>query len=341
MRFSLTNVVQTTQRNLNSFRRNFSIGRKTCQRQEAIPNVFDRQTKFKQRERTCLDPEHQVYSYVHERVAQSLVDRIFDIKRTFHSALDLGCGRGLTASELTKDVIKRLTMIDNSARMLDQIRPPVEENGHDGMEIVKRQFDDEQFSGDENSYDLVYSCLNLHWINDLPGVFRRVLHMLKKDAPFVGAMYASDTLYELRVALQLAETEREGGFSPHVSPFVEPPDIGSLLQRTGYNIVTLDLDEIHIDYPSMFELMFDLKGMGENNCSWNRRLTLKRETLLAAQAIYRNMYGNQDGSIPATYRILYFIGWKPDPSQKSPAKRGSANVSLKDIDKVLSVTKSN
>ena len=57
----------------------------------------------------------------------------------------------------------------------------------------------------------------------------------------------------------------------------------------------------------MFELMFDLKGrkkhwdlvrffaifsfdlgMGENNCSWNRRLTLKRETLAAAQAIYQS-----------------------------------------------------
>jgi NADH dehydrogenase [ubiquinone] 1 alpha subcomplex assembly factor 5 len=68
-------------------------------------------------------------------------------------------------------------------------------------------------------------------------------------------MFASDTLFELRVSLQLAETEREGvrnqrffqsnlslffkGFSPHVSPFVEPPDIGSLLQRIGFNIVTL------------------------------------------------------------------------------------------------------
>ena len=74
--------------------------------------------------------------------------------------------------------------------------------------------------------------------------------------------------------------------------------------------------------------------MGENNCSWNRCLTLKRETLIAAQSIYQSkfyiqldlfflyifffsidMYGNQDGSIPATYRVLYFIGWKPDPSQ--------------------------
>jgi hypothetical protein len=55
----------------------------------------------------------------------------------------------------------------------------------------------------------------------------------------------------------------------------------------------------------MFELMFDLKGknqnflisislsflgMGENNCSWNRRLTLQRETLLAAQAIYQSKF---------------------------------------------------
>ncbi|CAF3560430.1 unnamed protein product [Rotaria socialis] len=322
-----------------NFNRQLSISHKYFQRPETLPNVFDRKTKLKQRERTCLDPDYKIYSYVHERVAQSLVDRIFDIKRTFESALDFGCGRGLTASELTKDVVKRITMIDSSSLMLDQIRPPVEENGHDGIEIIKKHIDEEQFSGDESSYDLAYSCLSLHWINDLPGVLRKVLHALKNDAPFIGAMFASDTLYELRVALQLAENEREGGFAAHISPFVEPPDIGGLLQRIGYNIVTLDLDEIHIDYPSMFELMFDLKGMGENNCSWNRRLTLKRETLLAAQAIYQNMYGNKDGSIPATYRILYFIGWKPDPSQKGPAKRGSANVSFKDIDKVLSTKK--
>ena len=39
--------------------------------------------------------------------------------------------------------------------------------------------------------------------------------------------------------------------------------------------------------------------MGENNCSWNRRLTLKRETLLAAQAIY------QSKSYPIVIRSLF------------------------------------
>ncbi len=102
--------------------------------------------------------------------------------RNFESALDLGCGRGLTASELTKDVVKRITMIDSSARMLEQIRPPIEQ----GVEIIKKHMDEEELTGDESSYDLAYSCLSLHWINDLPGVFRRVLHLLKNDAPFIG-----------------------------------------------------------------------------------------------------------------------------------------------------------
>ena len=34
--------------------------------------------------------------------------------------------------------------------------------------------------------------------------------MLKPDAPLVGAMFAGDTLFELRSSLQLAEMEREG-----------------------------------------------------------------------------------------------------------------------------------
>ncbi len=116
--------------------------------------------------------------------------------RTFESALDLGCGRGLTASELTKDVVKCLTMVDSSSLMLNQTRPPVEENGHNGIEIIKKHLDEEQLTGDESSYDLAYSCLSLHWINDLPGVFRKVLYLLKNDAPFIGKYIRILTLIE-------------------------------------------------------------------------------------------------------------------------------------------------
>ncbi|KAH0514651.1 NADH dehydrogenase [ubiquinone] 1 alpha subcomplex assembly factor 5 [Microtus ochrogaster] len=162
-------------------------------------------------------------------------------------------------------------------------------------------------------------------------------YVLKPDGVFVGAMFGGDTLYELRCSLQLAETEREGGFSPHISPFTAVNDLGHLLGRAGFNTLTVDTDEIQVNYPGMFELMEDLQGMGESNCSWNRKALLHRETMLAAAAVYREMYRNEDGSIPATYQIYHMIGWKYHDSQARPAERGSATVSFGELAKLNNV----
>jgi hypothetical protein len=54
----------------------------------------------------------------------------------------------------------------------------------------------------------------------------------KPDAPFIAAMFGGDTLYELRGSLQLADMERRGGVSPHVSPLADG-------QVTVHDCVTL------------------------------------------------------------------------------------------------------
>ena len=44
------------------------------------------------------------------------------------------------------------------------------------------------------------------------------------------------------------------------------------------------------------------------------------------------MYDCGDGrGVSATFQILFFIGWKPHPSQVGPTHRGSATVSLRDL----------
>ncbi|XP_019607608.2 arginine-hydroxylase NDUFAF5, mitochondrial isoform X2 [Rhinolophus sinicus] len=159
-------------------------------------------------------------------------------------------------------------------------------------------------------------------------------YVLKPDGVFIGAMFGGDTLYELRCSLQLAETEREGGFSPHVSPFTAVNDLGHLLGRAGFNTLTVDTDEIQVNYPGMFELMEDLQGMGESNCAWNRKALLHRDTMLAAAAVYGEMYRNEDGSVPATYQIYYMIGWKYHDSQARPAQRGSATMSFGELGQI-------
>lgn len=182
--------------------------------------------------------------------------------------------------------------------------------------------------------DLVISSLALHWVNDLPGCFSSIIRSLRPDGVFMASIFGGETLYELRSSLQLAEMERKGGISPHISPFTQIRDIGSLLNRAGFTMLTIDTDEIVVGYPSMFELMHDLKGMGENNAAINRPLNINRDTLMAAAAIYNEMYGKDD-KVPATFQIIYFVGWKPCKTQPQPLPRGSANVSLKDLGKII------
>ena len=57
---------------------------------------------------------------------------------------------------------------------------------------------------------LLVLYFSLHWVNDLPKLFKEVNRCLVKDGCFIGAMFANDNLFELRVSLQLAELERRG-----------------------------------------------------------------------------------------------------------------------------------
>ena len=97
-------------------------------------------------------------------------------------------------------------------------------------------------------------------------------------------------------------------------------------------MLTVDVDDIVVDYPSTFALMTDLQAMGESNAVLNREMgAIQRDVLLASEGIYRELHGNEDGSLPATFRMIYMIGWKEGEGQPQPLERGSGTVNIKDI----------
>jgi len=49
------------------------------------------------------------------------------------------------------------------------------------------------------------------------------------------------------------------------SPSSDTRDISNLLGRAGFTMLTVDIDEVKVAYPSMWELMEDLQDMGESN----------------------------------------------------------------------------
>lgn len=191
---------------------------------------------------------------------------------------------------------------------------------------------EESLPYEPDSFDAVLSSLSLHWINDLPSLLSQVNTILKPDAPFIAAMFGGDSLFELRTSLQLASMERRGGISPHTSPLADVRDIGGLLQKAGFKMLTVDVDDIIVEYPDVFAIMQDLQAMGESNAVLGREMgAIGRDVLLAAEAIYRELHADGGEALPATFRMIYMIGWKEAPNQSKPLPRGSGQINMKDI----------
>ncbi|PGH32931.1 hypothetical protein GX50_04275 [[Emmonsia] crescens] len=331
--------------------------------------VFDRRTKLLQKERAGRNVElSRKVDYLKDEVAFRLSERLLDINRHFPNVLDLGANSCNIAKALTQPVpppeqeeqgdrkeqqeqeqelsstsfsssphptlasrISTLTCIDESPALLyrDEDLP-----FNSQLKITRQVVPTlESLPFEPNTFDAVLSSLSIHWINDLPSLLTQVNHVLKPDSPFIAAMFGGDTLFELRTSLQLADLERRGGVSPHISPLANVRDVGGLLGKAGFKLLTVDVEDIVVEYPDTFALMTDLQAMGESNAILRREAgPLSRDVLLACDAIYKELHG-EDGmeGIPATFRLIYMIGWKEGAGQKQPLARGSGEVNLKDI----------
>ena len=177
----------------------------------------------------------------------------------------------------------------------------------------------------EGEFDLIASCLFLHWITDLPGLLKQMRLALKPDGLLLVSLLGGRTLQELRACLSEAETQVSGGMRARCAPMADIRDIGGLMQRAGLALPVADSDLITVEYPNLFRLMADLRGMGETNALVARNKQVSRRALFfKAAEIYQQRYGTEAGMIPASFEIITITGWAPDATQPKPLRPGSA-----------------
>lgn len=280
--------------------------------------VFDRSAVRRHRERAA--PVFRNHAFLHDEVADRLVERLEDVTRTFPLTLDLGAHDGTLSRLLTgRQGIETVISTDLSPAMASAAPAP-------GVVC-----DEEFLPFADGCADLIVSNLSLHWVNDLPGALIQARRTLKPDGLFLGAMLGGETLKELRGVLTAAEVELEGGLSPRISPFVSVRDAGMLLNRAGFALPVVDCDTITVSYEHPLQLMADLRGMGETNAVTERRKGFsRRATLSDAFGRYMEDHADDEGRITATFQIIWLHAWAPHASQPQPKKPGSATHSLAD-----------
>lgn len=191
--------------------------------------------------------------------------------------------------------------------------------------------DDERLKVESAAHDLAIHCFGLHWANDPIGQMVQSRLALKPDGLFLGVLFGGGTLHELRTALAEAETQLTGGLSPRVLPMGDLRDLGALLGRAGFALPVADSTKLTVRYSSLFQLIQDLRGMGESNALAGRHRTPPpREFLALTEEIYRQHFSDGDGYLLATFETVFLTGWAPSDNQQKPLRPGSAKTRLSD-----------
>ena len=262
-------------------------------------------------------------TFLLDRVAAELVERLSVVLREFPLAVDLG-----TPTDALRRALalagKVSTIIAADALAVDVLR-------HREPGALAVAADEEALPFGDASLDLVVSALALHFINDLPGALVQIRRALRGDGLFLAALLGGDTLTELRQSFAVAEAETTGGVSPRVLPFADARALGALLQRAGFALPVTDVDRLTVRYASPLHLMGELRRMGATNMLVERhRRPLKRSTFARMLEIYAERFADPDRRIRATFEIVYLSGWAPHASQQQPLAPGSARTRLAD-----------
>ena len=291
----------------------------------AHPLIFDRALLRRRRMRAvALGPS----TFLLERVAQDLADRLAAVMRHFEWAVDLGTPGDLVRRALSGS--GQITTIAGVDPLMHALAIHQREEGFSPATLAVAG-DEEVLPLRDGALDLVVSALSLQFVNDLPGTLIQIRRALKPDGLLLAALLGGDSLIELRQAFAIADAETEGGVSPRVIPFLDVQAAGALLQRAGFALPVTDVDRITVRYDCALALMRDLRRMGASNPMVERsRRPLRRATLKRMINVYKERFADCDNRIRATFEIIWLSGWAPHASQQKPLAPGAAQRRLSD-----------
>jgi malonyl-CoA O-methyltransferase len=266
----------------------------------------------KNRVRASFDAAAEHYDEVavlQREIANRILERLDLVKLQPHTILDIGAGTGVATHALSIRYKKsHVIAFDLAPNMLRHAR----QRGNFFHKLMtKRGFicgDAEYLPFADNSIELIFSSSTLQWCSDLDHTFSELKRILKPGGLLMFSTFGPDTLKELRQSWQAADADSNE--SIHVHDFIDMHDIGDAMIRAGLADPVIDVENFTLTYPDAYQLMRELKTLGAHNVASDRRHTLTGKTRVKNMvAAYETLRIN--GSLPATYEVVYGHAWMP------------------------------
>lgn len=247
-------------------------------------------------------------------IVQRMHERMQIIRLAPVRALDLGCGHGRGLATLRAQYPDaQIAGLDISGAMLNVAaqRDPQRQPGWLGRMLGKRPVFD-LVQGDlatlpfvDDSFDLLWSNLALHWHPEPHRVFPEWHRVTRTDGLVLFSLFGPDTLRELRDAFASVDAD------PHTLRFVDMHDIGDMLASGGWSTPVMDMETLTITYETPRKLLDEVHAFGGFRAPGAAGLRGRRWYDAVIQAL--EGMRNADGVIPLTFEIVYGHAWKLAP----------------------------
>lgn len=243
-------------------------------------------------------------------VGRRLISRFEYIRLAPERVLDIGCGLGRTRTELLKIFPQAdWTGVELSPAMA--LKGRREQRGHGFARLWRREphwlvADAARLPVADETADLIYSNLMLHWHPTPERVFPEWKRVLRVHGLVMFASFGPDTLRELRAAV--AEVLPKA----RPVPFVDMHDLGDMMVASGLSTPVMDVEHLTLTFRSPEDLLREVRALGANpRDDRSPALPSGRHARLLLDALAARRAA--DGRIPLTFEIAYGHAWKPAP----------------------------
>jgi malonyl-CoA O-methyltransferase len=255
--------------------------------------------------------------FLRREVAARMHERLSLVKIAPQQVLDAGCGTGADLALLQKAYpAAQIVGVDAAPAMVEAAKAPAPAMralnqmlsrlmpAKAGIDVVCGDFGDLPFG--QNSLDLVWSNLALHWHPQPDRVFAEWRRVLRVDGLLMFSNFGPDTFKELRTAFAAMDE------TPHALPFVDMHDFGDQLVEAGFSTPVMDMETITVTYDTAEAMLADVRAFGGNPLATRLRGLVGRaawQRMLAALEAQRR----PDGKLGLSFEVIYGHAFRPAP----------------------------
>jgi malonyl-CoA O-methyltransferase len=247
------------------------------------------------------------YAQVQRHMALALVALGREAVAGANRILEVGCGTGfLTAQLRRRNRAAQVLAVDLGLRMIDLARQRL---GHDPR-LHWAVADGEALHPE--GFDLIISNSTFQWFTDPEETLRSYLMGLTPGGWLAFAAVGPGTFRELAVSLRRAAEALHLPTRPEIpaAAFLPGDDWAQLLLRVGFIELTLKQEPLTLTFPTVREFLAALQATGATN-PYPRPFSTR--LLNVFMQTYKSEFG-QNGSIPATYDLIWVLARRPGSS---------------------------